>query len=211
MRSAICEKLGPHMNEPPRAEKDVVYALVEIRKVLEHDAEAERLWTLRFFCDWAVHTTLDRGGAQKILTFLDERLGHFNPASPENVDPDGLVHKILSFDLFREHLLEFLTTNDLRAMWAEDDFVWKKFLVLYGEIVRDTPLFMTRRNYEFRYLRQLVITACEPSQAIVQANPGQRFHGFKWEFTLDDGRSFTMPYTSNLPEPPPRWVTLGRR
>jgi hypothetical protein len=189
----------------------VVYAIVEIRKMLEHDAQIRQFETLAFFCDWAVHTRLNRYGARQIVTLLDDRLSHFDPAHPGTVDPDGLVHKILSFDLFREQLLEFLRRNDLPTMWAEDDFIWKKFVVLYGEVVRDVPLSMTREDYEFWYLRNVVIAASEPSEAIIKANPGQTFYGFKWTFVLDDGRSFTLPYTSNFPEPPVGWETLGRR
>jgi hypothetical protein len=211
MRSAILQKLGIHMNEPPSGERDIVYAIVGIRKMLEHDAQNKQFETLGFFCDWAVHTRLDRSGARRILTLLDQRLGRFNPVHPESIDPDGVIHKILSFDLFREQLLEFLRKNDLPTMWAEDEFVWKKFVVLYGEVVRDVPLSMTRSGCKFRYLREVVIAACKPSEAVVKANPNETFYGFKWTFVLDDRRSFTLPYTSNFPEAPVGWETLGRR
>lgn len=39
MRDAIIEKLPKHMAEEPKTEADVVYALVQIRKVLEHTGQ----------------------------------------------------------------------------------------------------------------------------------------------------------------------------
>jgi len=167
------------MNKPPANEQDLVYALVKIRKSLEHGNQRSTLWTLTFFCDWVLHAELDRAGAKKILDTLDKRLGRFNPARPDQFDPDGMVQKILSLELFREHLLGFLKLNHLPSVWAEDQFAWSKTVMLYGEQVRDTPLVMTRKNYKFRYLQKVVVTACDPDQGIVQANPGERFWGLR--------------------------------
>ncbi len=205
------EKLAGHMNKPPATEADVFYALGEIRKVLEHDCERKTSWVLTFFCDWALHTKLEGAGARQILRKLDERLSRFNPAEPGSIDPDGEVSQILSFDLLRGSLFEFCKRNDLPTAWAEDEFWWRKFVVLYGELVREAPLVVTRQEGNLTYLQKLVIAACEPSQTIVEANPGTKHYGFKWEFTLDDGRTFTLPYTSNYPEPPQGWRTQGLR
>lgn len=210
-RSAIEKELGEHMNEPPADARDLVYALIKIRKVLEHDKQKRAYWTLTLFCDWILHTELLGDGAKKILEMLDKRLGGFNPSTPESIDPDGMVHKILSFDLFRGHLWDFLRRNHLPTVWAEDEFAWKKTVLLYGEQVHDTPLVMTRKSYKFKYLRRLVIAACEPAEEIVEANPTQKHYGFKWQFTLNDGRTFQIPYTSNVPEQPPNWRTQGTR
>lgn len=42
MRPAIIDKLNRHMASAPKTEADVVYALVEIRKLLEQRGEKER-------------------------------------------------------------------------------------------------------------------------------------------------------------------------
>jgi len=208
-QSAIEAQLRELVNKPPANKQDVVYALVEIRKVLEHANQRKALWTLTFFCDWALHTKLDRAGASKILGMLDARLGRFNPAKRDQFDENGMIHEILSLNLFRQHLLAFLTQNHLPTVWAEDQFAWNKTLMFYGDQVRDTPLIMARKDYRFKYLRKLIVTACEPDPAIIKANPGQKYWGLRWQFTLNDGRTFPMGYNSNVPEPPPGWRTQG--
>ncbi len=210
-RDAITDKLGAHLNKPPVDEKDVVYAMVKIRKVLEHDKQRKRYWALTFYCDWVLHTKLSQFGAMKIINMLDERFAGFRTTEPKKFDPDGKIQEILSFQLFREELLVFLSRNRLPTVWAEDQFAWDKMIMLYGEEVRDTPLVVTNQVYNFKYLREIVISACEPSEAIVKANPKDKHFGFRWQFKLKDGRSFPMVHTSNLPEPPPNWQTQGKR
>lgn len=119
--------------------QDVVYALVEIRKILDYDGYNTDS-VLRFYCDWALHTRLNHRGAQQILNILDQRLGQYRPWSPESIDPDGMVRQILSFNLFQRHLFEFLHRNDLPKLWAEDLFAWQQTIILCGKHVQHTPL-----------------------------------------------------------------------
>ncbi|HXX17956.1 MAG TPA: hypothetical protein VEJ46_01000 [Candidatus Acidoferrum sp.] len=210
-RNEIAEELFELMNKPPERKQDVVHALVQIRKILEYDGERDAFSALRFYCDWALHTRLDRRGAKLILGILDDRLGRYQPWIPESIDPDGKVLQILSFNLFQRQLYDFLRRNDLPTVWAEDWFAWQKTIALYGEQVRHIPLIVTRKDYKFRYLQRLVITACEPSKKIVETNPNENHFGFNWELTLNDGYTFSLPYTSNLAVPPPGWKTVGVR
>ena len=210
-RSEIAEELFELMNKPPERKQDVVHGLVQIRKILEYDGAKNASPSLRFYCDWALHTKLDRSGAKHILGTLDERLGRYRPWSPESIDPDGKVAQILSFNLFQISLLHFLRRNDLPTVWSEDWFAWQKTITLYGDQVRNIPLTVTRKDYRFRYLQKLVISACVASEEIAEANPNDDHFGFRWEFTLNDGYTFSLPYTANLAVPPPGWETLGVR
>ncbi len=54
MREAIIEKLSKHLSAPPSGEADVVYALVQIRKLMERDKVSSNYPRLKFFCDWVV-------------------------------------------------------------------------------------------------------------------------------------------------------------
>lgn len=200
MRDAIIRKLESYLAIAPSSEADVVYVLVEIRKILEHDEQAGIFSTLSFYCDWAVHVKLDRRGARQILQLLDDRLGHFDPANPGSLDRDGKALDVLSFGLLREHLHRFCESKGLPTVWTEDEAPWQKFLLLYAEVVRDSPLVMNRRDYEFDYLRRLVIRVGEPPKAMVEASSNLKLFALDWEFTLSDGRTFKMPYTCNYLE-----------
>lgn len=198
MRNAIVDKLNRHMQNPPKTEPDVVYALVQVRKLLEHEQARSEYKTLTFFCDWVVHTELNRTeGGKKILKILDDRLGHYNPKEPWNIDPDGKVHEVVGLDMFNRELNEFCQRLHLSTDWTNDMVSWRKFMLLYGEVVRDVPVVITRKDYPFKYLKKLEIFSTEPSKATVEANPHLKLFGLNWKFTLGDGTSFNMAFTGN--------------
>jgi hypothetical protein len=210
-RDAIAEELIPLLNQEPKAKGDVVHVLIQIRNMLEYDKKPDRFWELDFFCNWVAHPQLAGTGARRVLKLLDERLPTFDFRNPEGVDPDGMVSKILSFDLLRQSLFEFLWENRLPTRWAEDDFTWKTVVQLYGQQVRNTPLVVENDKNMFKFIRRVEIVACEPSRKIMEANPAQKYYGFKWYVSLNDGRSFSWPYTSNVPDKPKNWPTQGIR
>jgi hypothetical protein len=209
-RDAIAEDLFSLLNEEPQSKRDVVHALIQIWKILEHDKRPSNYWTLNFFCDWVVHPKLTKAGARHLLKMLDDRLPSFY-GKPENWDPDGMVHNILSFQLLRRHLGEFLRANNLPTRWVEDDFTWNTVVQFYGQQVCDTPLFIDNDKHALSFVRKVEIVACEPSKSIAAANPTQKFFGFKWQVTLNGGQTFLWPYTSNLPEKPRNWPVQGLR
>lgn len=209
-RNAIAEELWPLLNDEPKSKRDVVHVLIQIRKMLEHDGNPPKFAVLKFFCDWVAHPKLAGTGARELLRIIDEQLPTFY-GKPEDWDPKGVVSEILSFDLLRRELLAFLRaeTNDLPTRWAEDDFTWKAVVQFYGDQVRDTPLVIEKNKHVLNHIRRVELAACEPSKRIVQANPGQKFYGFKWIVTLNNGKAFEWPYTSNLPDKPANWPTQG--
>lgn len=209
-RDAIAEELLSRLNEEPHDKANVVYIFIQIRKMLEHDNKPSNYWTLNFFCDWVAHPKLSGAGARQVLKMLDDHLPSFQD-KPEKWDPDGVVHNILSFQLLRQHLGEFLAANDLPTRWCDDLFTWNTVLQFYGQQVQDTPLAVDSGKHALVYVRKVEIVACEPDKEIVEANLEQKYYGFKWLVTLRDGRTFPWPFTSNLPERPANWPTQGIR
>jgi len=78
-----------------------------------------------------------------------------------------------------------------------------------GQQVRDVPLLIADEKHALKWIRGVEIIACEPSGPKVGANPSQKFYGFEWKVTLNDGRTFPWPYSSNLSEKPPNLPTQG--
>jgi len=58
------------INKPIESEGDVVHLLVEVRKIIE--TMEGRFPVLEFFCDWPLHSVLDRRKARKILQTFDK-------------------------------------------------------------------------------------------------------------------------------------------
>lgn len=129
---------------------------------------------------------------------MDERLGRYNPECPWEIHPNGHVHELLSLQVFWRELDGYLNYVGVADTRTRDDPSWRQVERLYTEIVRDCPLVMTRNDYPFHYLKRLEITACEPSANIVEANPDHDYIGWNWKFTLNDGSTFAMPYTTGF-------------
>jgi hypothetical protein len=209
-RIEISKELFDLMNSPPEKKQEVTHVLIQIRKLLECDSQQEENWALRFFCNWTLHSELSHVGARKIVSLLDERLRYFRPWDSDT-DPDNIIHRIVSLSLFREELSGFLKRNDLPTVWTEDQFTWQSVVRFYGQQVRDTPLVMTRADDHLQYVQRVVVSTCEPSKEVTDANPGDEFFGFKWDFALSDGRKFSISYSSNIAVPPEGWITRGVR
>src|ERR1700683_3440087 len=73
MTDEIIRKLQTFLGTPIEDEYKVVYLLTQTRKVFERDAHLEQhLPTLQFYCNWALHTKLDRRATvQEFLAKVD--------------------------------------------------------------------------------------------------------------------------------------------
>jgi hypothetical protein len=182
----------------PATEADVVYALVEVRKLLEQSGDESNYQRLVFFCNWVVHPTLDRSESQNVLNELDRQLHGFDPNNPSTIDHSALAHRFMSFHQLCGELRAYLRKQGITAFWTTDVAGWRSFARLYSEVVKDCPLVLTRRSGISPYLMKLEISSCEPDKVITQANPGMDYIGWKWVFTLDNGRSFAVPFTSAI-------------
>jgi len=109
---------------PIDTEARALYLLVEIRKVLEHDAVTNSV--LRFYGDWVVHTKLDRAFSQKIYEVLQKE--------------DRNCNQIISFDTLRAELKAFLSQYDLPTALVDDDIHWIAFREKLIDILVDVPI-----------------------------------------------------------------------
>lgn len=207
--AAVADKLFRVMSRTPENERDVVYALVKIRKLLDFDAEKRHL-LLRVFCNWVLHNKLEHRGAQAVLKKLDRHLVRYGTWN--KLARSGEIFDFVSLDLFRMDLRAFLEQNKMPTVWVDDPFAWQTMISFYGEEILDTPLVVVERKARRSlHLAKAVIESCEPSESIVRANPDQEFRGFKWQFTLSDGHTIRLPRTFNLAVPPKGWITQGVR
>ncbi len=111
-------------NLPIDTEPRAMYLLVEIRKVLEH--ENVKGGILRFYCDWVVHTKLDRFGAQEI----------YDKINSENTESS----QIISFNKLKNELKKFLKDRDLQTDLTDKSNFWKTFKEKLIDILVDTPI-----------------------------------------------------------------------
>jgi hypothetical protein len=195
----ISKKLNLVLTRKPSNGRDVVYAFVKIRKIIEKGGAVEKdtyKW-LNLFCNWLLHIKLSR---PPVADFIAQALDQYLIVADKRHLVNTEVYRFLSFELLRSNLRMFLSNKGFPAVWTEDDFAWNNLLRFYADEVRDTPLLIS--TIRLKLLRKVVLTSCEPSEAIMKANPHLKLFGLHWQLTMNNGNSVTVPYTTNIMEEP---------
>jgi hypothetical protein len=148
MRHIILEKLAAELSLPITTERQVVYILVEIRKLLELGQKSNGCDSLRFCCDWVVHTLLSGKMARSVVAKFEnvhqqqEKLSHAKDGQKVLLDWEFLAEfdLVISFATFRHQLTEFFRENHLDPSRVTADGNWTLFLIQFVAVVEDCPL-----------------------------------------------------------------------
>jgi hypothetical protein len=115
----IIRKLSEELREPIQSERQVVYLLVEIRKLLELRGNLDNTPALKFHCDWLVHSELRGPQAQDVVRKFDhyqelnEALHAEGQTPPATLQVLAEMDAILKLANFRQELREFLERHSL--------------------------------------------------------------------------------------------------
>lgn len=140
----IISKLANLLTTGIQTEAEVVYLLVQVRKVLEHDQSTE-YGSLKFHCDWALHTAMDRASAQVLLKVFDAANLELKTDPTKKLDdlPKPIrdqISSIIKLSSFKEELARFFNTYGLPSMIDHTPDGWSKFFKLYAFVIKDVPL-----------------------------------------------------------------------
>lgn len=183
MKDEIVAKLSHEFGCEIHTERQVVYILVEARKLLERENTLRGYRTLKLCSDWAVHPQLCGPGAQEILKYFDDYEAEFQRSEKTlqefKCEP---LHGFLSLTKFRSELIESLSKYGVRVTPLASDAVWQEFIQHYCGVIQDCPLHA--RNAD----TGLVTDVCAVAWPVEQADtvfPGRRV--VEWIWTLRTG------------------------
>lgn len=175
-----------------------MYALVEIRKLLERNgrnARAPILGGLRFFCDWAVHIRMNRDAAAQILreidTALQARQGGKNDAL------DDPFSAIFGLHQFRCQLREFCCSHGLPTTWTGDTKSWTRVMGYYGEVVKDCHVVIKADEPSTKLIEQLVLANVER----MYVDDREEGFYFDWQMVYRNGTTEHVQVNSLLHTP----------
>jgi hypothetical protein len=138
MEREIARKLTDEFAQQITSERQVVYVLVELRKLLEKKETLDKYRALKLCCDWAAHPKLSWASAQAITRLFDqyevkyrrEVVGVIQADMPELVE-------FCEHTRFRAQFIEACESSGIPANAPKDDDWWRLFLTHYSEVVRD--------------------------------------------------------------------------
>lgn len=203
-------KLTRALKKPVQTECEVVYLMVEIRKLMDR-REAERrkavpeedhrklrpeFPVLKLFCDWAVHINIEwNREAEPLMREFD---GAVESVKAGNGIPLSFL-EFLSLSHLREQFARFLKLNELPTRLVEEGHAWDRFLDLYSAVVSDCPITYTNRQMPFKLISTLTLTKDMPreeSYAFVRSLLGDEPHSvwMNWRIELTDGSIENWPF-----------------
>jgi len=127
-------------------EAAVVYFLVEVRKLLEHDETKESFAVLNFYCNWVVHTKLETSAiAERIIRLMDDVLAYMVSENDTPASIDELTAHLDQSSL-RKELGAFLSQVGLPTTVCDSQAYWNNFQRLLGAVIQDAPLLIHKHG-----------------------------------------------------------------
>ena len=156
MPDRIVEGLTSHLAVPVNTSPAVVYLMAEVRKLVDRDrTTTDPAFALRMYCNWALHTNLDRPSTtQEFLGLVDRFiLKNVSPAgSPEwpaeykdddtfsFIDEHRLFRDFVYLDKLRAQLKQLLASYGLPTELCDDNGVWFGFIKVLAGVIAEGEL-----------------------------------------------------------------------
>lgn len=143
-REEIIEKLDEFLSShsPLMEECHIVYLMVEIRKILDHERDHRKngeFSLLRFYCDWTVHTekTGITDNMRSIMeTVFQDAISQIEvPAMRQAMSP---VMQFAYMDKLKEQMASFLTQRGLNMELVNNG--WLSFVQLLVRVLTNQPI-----------------------------------------------------------------------
>jgi hypothetical protein len=186
MRDELRRKITETLAEGIKTEKDLVYFLVEIRKLMERDQKYKDP-VIESFSDWIVHTTLSRQkkGTTEILQEFDLIVTLFKERTSSKRVP-----RHFNFDCLQTQLRKLLKHFDLPTELTDERNKWIRFLFLYASVVRDCPITLNASNMQLKYIKKLELQGYLDEPDV------------KWKVILNSGETSSFSVRTASFEPP---------
>ncbi len=189
MKAHITAKLSREFEEEIVSERQVVYILVETRKLLEQQGVLSNFPALKLCSDWAVHPKLDRGDSLVILKHFDTyEIEYQNSRVTVAEFPLEPLHDFMSHKKFRAEFTEALSSYGMKTDSLTQDNYWQSFIQHYTSVIQDCPLEARNDNTQ---LVSRVTALCWPEEMADAIFPGKRV--IQWNWTLKSGTEREKP------------------
>lgn len=143
-REEIIDKLNKFIAErtPVAEESQVVYVMVEIRKILDHNKDHWRdgdFTLLRFYCDWTVHTDKSRI-TENMKSAMQEifRDIKFQMEMPAMAQSNSSVTRFVYMEALRAEMRRFLEEHDINLNLVNNG--WMSFVQVLVKVLENQEM-----------------------------------------------------------------------
>ncbi len=201
-KDAIVEKLRREMIEPITTERQVVYILVEVRKLMERDAvkikkrikrrELPNFNGLRFFCNWALHADMTDGPVKNDLSFLGHIVEVMRAGRNLTAKETERTQRLLSFGDARPEFLAVVRYAGLNRAVPHlfSSSWWAAFLRQYVGVIQDCPLVLETAGPAG--VKQASVAGHEILEGLQEEREVESIFRINWRFELKGGEEFPL-------------------
>jgi len=152
MEDEIITKLKLALVEPIKKECQVIYILVEIRKLLERLQNKNSFPVLNFYGNWVLHDKITRKSSMSTVHILLDEIESTIVGKKPNA---GAVWALIDFEKFRGEIDDFLKKFNIQDPFVDENY-WASFRGLFVNILTDCPLRPDYGNIEeFCFIKSL--------------------------------------------------------
>jgi len=156
-----------------KSETEIVYLMVNIRKIIELDNSYEKFQYLNFYCNWILHSKLNHKFAQEVIKKFESI--YIKRCSGQKIERYPFeLRQISRMDKLVEQFSNFCQSYALDD-FTEDINTLTKFLYLYVQALTGTPLRIKIDNAT--YLLQEVSLQTELA---IEPQEGHQFYKISW-------------------------------
>jgi hypothetical protein len=169
-RNEVAEKIARHLTGELSVwnETDVVYLLVEVRKLLDHARNETQANSphLRFYCDWVVHISKDRIDPITLDVVKNMESGIKRQIHQPNM---FLGEEAINFAYFRsmqDELLQLMKAEGIDAGILSSEDKWSLVVSILVKALENQPL-----NIEQRHglnIKRLIFLPSAPGAVIMR-------------------------------------------
>jgi hypothetical protein len=176
MTKELLQKIQRVLDRRIRNEMQVVYLLVEVRKLIDREAYKDPV--LRMFTNWVLHTSLDNRADGSTLILCE-----FDNLVSELYEKKKLLRQTehISLGTFRDALIRCFGVFGLSASFVHNVSDWKRFSRLYCLVISECPIVFTASKMRLRYIKQIELQGVERGISL------KEWPIVQWRLTLQDG------------------------
>lgn len=142
-RPEISDKLKTFLDTqlPFDHERDVVYFMVEIRKVIDLDNSAKMFPLLKFYSDWIVHSRKDYITSE-IEDMMKKMYDHAVKiiSSPMTIEADSPMMEFAYMKELRKEMRAFLRAHGIDTALSDHDDPWISFISPLIKVLENQPI-----------------------------------------------------------------------
>jgi hypothetical protein len=196
---AILRKLRGALAQDISTEGQVVYVLVEIRKLIERIDESRQYETLYFYCSWAVHTRMTKAVANDMLEKFDEAHPLLKNRGLDELPRElsNRIQEMTAMRRFHQQLSDFLRRYELdcRIVWNQ----WTAFLRLYASIIEGCPLTVKAEGNKLKNIKKVVVCVDDAREQIHEGGEKYLLYRLRWTCHGKDDSTGTLETYFTIP------------